>query len=133
MKGEFVGRYAFMEGYGLYQNILGKNEYNNFKYVKDKDGFMYYGAINKFDNDSTFKIDKATSYKVDINDVDIENQNPLDEKTLCFAGDSITYFFLFVKQNHYIFNHFPAYSTALDRFRPSLYNHLCKTQEDARR
>ena len=30
MKGEFVGRYAFMEGYGLYQNILGKNEYNNF-------------------------------------------------------------------------------------------------------
>ena len=51
MKGEFVGRYAFMEGYGLYQNILGKNEYNNFKYVKDKDGFMYYGAINKFDNE----------------------------------------------------------------------------------
>ena len=46
--------------------------------------------INKWDNDSTFKIEKATSYKVDINDVDIENQNPLDEKTLCFAGDSIT-------------------------------------------
>ena len=44
-------------------------------------------------SNSLYKFNKATSYKIDINNttIDLSNYvtNPLDGKTLCFAGDSI--------------------------------------------
>ena len=45
--------------------------------------------INKTNSDSSFKIQKVTKYKVNVDDVDIPVNNPLKNKTLCFAGDSI--------------------------------------------
>lgn len=38
-----VGRYNWIELYGLVHKALGKNEENNFKYVKDKNDFLYSG------------------------------------------------------------------------------------------
>lgn len=45
--------------------------------------------INKSNSDSSFKIEKLTGYKVDVSDISIPSNNPLDSKTLCFLGDSI--------------------------------------------
>ena len=44
--------------------------------------------INKWtSSDSNFKIEKVTSYKVNVDNIDLPN--PLDNKTLLFTGDSI--------------------------------------------
>lgn len=45
--------------------------------------------FNKSNSDSSFKIEKLTGYKVDVDDLDIPDFNPLNNKTLCFAGDSV--------------------------------------------
>lgn len=37
-----AGKYAFIEGYGFMQRLMGKNEEGNFEVVKDKQGFMHY-------------------------------------------------------------------------------------------
>ena len=41
----FQGRMNFVEGYSYIQTLLGKEEYNNFTYIKDQDGFLHYSAL----------------------------------------------------------------------------------------
>lgn len=36
------GKYKFVEAYGIIQNLMNKNEENNFEVVKDKDGNLHY-------------------------------------------------------------------------------------------
>lgn len=38
-------RYGFIESYGLVQNLLGKDEFNNYKYVRDKAGYIHYSGF----------------------------------------------------------------------------------------
>ena len=40
-----MGRMRFIELYGYVQKLLGKREFNNFAYIKDDDGMMYYGSV----------------------------------------------------------------------------------------
>lgn len=39
------GRMNFIEGYSFIQTLLGKEEFNNFSYVKDQEGFLHYAAF----------------------------------------------------------------------------------------
>lgn len=39
------GRMHFIEGYSYIQTLLGKEEFNNFSYIKDRDGFLHYAAF----------------------------------------------------------------------------------------
>lgn len=42
---ELLGKKQFMEGYGYLQVLMGKNEFNNFAYVKDDNGFFNYASL----------------------------------------------------------------------------------------
>lgn len=42
---QVLGRMNFIEGYSYIQTLLGKEEYNNFTYIKDQDGFLHYSAF----------------------------------------------------------------------------------------
>ncbi|MGL5259914.1 MAG: alginate O-acetyltransferase AlgX-related protein [Lachnospiraceae bacterium] len=46
-----LGRMNFIEGYGYLQKLLDKKEFNNFSYIKDENGMLYYGSIWKASND----------------------------------------------------------------------------------
>lgn len=39
------GRMNFIEGYSYIQSLLGKEEYNNFAYIRDQDGFLHYATF----------------------------------------------------------------------------------------
>lgn len=41
---EVIGRMHFVESYGYVQKLLGKQEYNQFAFVKDAGGTLYYGS-----------------------------------------------------------------------------------------
>lgn len=40
-----VGKMKFIESYGYIQRLLGKNELDNFSYVKDRNGFLNYASF----------------------------------------------------------------------------------------
>ena len=42
------GKFKYLELYGLYNKILGKNEYNGFSVVKDNNGVLMYGNLWNF-------------------------------------------------------------------------------------
>lgn len=44
---EVLGRMRFVESYGYVQKLLGKQEYNQFAFVKDTNGMLYYGSTAK--------------------------------------------------------------------------------------
>ncbi|MCR5234575.1 MAG: hypothetical protein K6E53_11835 [Lachnospiraceae bacterium] len=46
-----LGKMKFIELYGYIQKLLGKREFNNFAYVKDDDGMMYYGSVAELETD----------------------------------------------------------------------------------
>ena len=41
---ELLGNEALIDTYGYVQLLLGKREFNNFSFIKDKDGMLYYGS-----------------------------------------------------------------------------------------
>lgn len=45
------GKYNYVELYGLYNKVLGKNEYNGFDIVKDNNGYLLYGNLWNFNLD----------------------------------------------------------------------------------
>ncbi|MEG1876327.1 MAG: DHHW family protein [Lachnospiraceae bacterium] len=48
---ELLGKIQFIETYGSIQKLLGKQEFNNFAFFKDKDGHMYYGSTLQTTNE----------------------------------------------------------------------------------
>ncbi|MDS0525430.1 DHHW family protein [Clostridium sp. SHJSY1] len=42
---QLLWKKQFMEGYGYIQVLIGKNEFNNFDYVKDNNGFLNYASL----------------------------------------------------------------------------------------
>ena len=51
MTDNVYGKYNYLETYGLYSKILGKDEYNGFSIVKDNNGYMFYGNLWNFNLD----------------------------------------------------------------------------------
>lgn len=47
---ELLGKISFIETYGYVQNLLGKNEVDNFTYGKDKNGFLNYASFYREDD-----------------------------------------------------------------------------------
>lgn len=45
MTEKMSGRMNFIEGYSYVQTLLGKEEYNNFACIKDREGFLHYAAF----------------------------------------------------------------------------------------
>ena len=50
-------RYSYLELYGLYSKVLGKNEFNGFKIVKDNNGFLFYGNLWNFKKNEDIRTD----------------------------------------------------------------------------
>lgn len=48
MNEHIKGRYKYVELFGFYNKLLGKNEYNGFNMVRDNDGFLFYGNLWNF-------------------------------------------------------------------------------------
>lgn len=46
---DILFRMKFIEGYGYTQKLMGKREFNNFSFVRDEDGMIYYGALTTFE------------------------------------------------------------------------------------
>lgn len=46
---EMYARMNFIETYAYIQVLLGKHEYNNFSFIKDKDGYLHYAAFFRED------------------------------------------------------------------------------------
>lgn len=54
MTSELLGRMDFIETYGFAQKLMGKNEYNNFAMIKDKNGFLHYASFYRERDDELF-------------------------------------------------------------------------------
>ena len=52
---DVLGKMRFIELYGYIQKLLGKREFNNFSYIKDDDGMMYYGSVAELGTDDLEK------------------------------------------------------------------------------
>ena len=46
-----MGKMRFIELYGYIQKLFGKREFNNFSYIKDDDGMLYYGSVAELETD----------------------------------------------------------------------------------
>ena len=46
-----MGQIRFIETYGYIQKLQGKREFNNFSYIKDDDGMLYYGSVMELEID----------------------------------------------------------------------------------
>lgn len=47
---ELLGKMSFIETYGYIQKLIGKNEIDNFRYAKDKNGYLNYASFYREDN-----------------------------------------------------------------------------------
>ena len=48
MNEKVKGRYKYIELFGFYNKVLGKDEHNGFNIVRDNDGFLFYGNLWSF-------------------------------------------------------------------------------------
>ncbi len=48
-------RLEFIESFGMMQKLMGKDEFNNFEFVKDHNGFLNYGAFYREDDPDIFE------------------------------------------------------------------------------
>lgn len=46
-----LGRMEFVETYGFLQAVMGKQEFNSFAFIKDKDDMLYYGSMMELRTD----------------------------------------------------------------------------------
>lgn len=49
---ELLGKMYFIEAYGYTQELLGKKEIDNYKYIKDNNGFLYYASFYREKDES---------------------------------------------------------------------------------
>ena len=55
MQDGIYAKTKFVETYGFTQKTLGKDEFNNFELVKDKNGFLYYSAFYRDEEKNIFE------------------------------------------------------------------------------
>ena len=55
MKDKIYGKTELVETYGFTQKALGKKEFNDFSYVKDNNGFLYYSAFYRDEEKNIFE------------------------------------------------------------------------------
>ena len=55
MEDDIYGKTEFVETYGFTQKALGKDEFNDFEYVKDKKGFLHYSAFYRDEQKNIFE------------------------------------------------------------------------------
>lgn len=51
---QILGKSNFIEGFSFVQKLLGKYEFNNYKYVKDLNGFIHYSGFYKTTDPNVF-------------------------------------------------------------------------------
>ena len=54
MSHEILGRMVLVETYGEVQHLLNKYEFNDFEYVRDKNGFLHYSLFFREEDDQIF-------------------------------------------------------------------------------
>lgn len=55
MTSNLQGRMNYIEGYSYLQVLMDKREFDNFRYVKDEDGFLHYSATFREDDTKAFQ------------------------------------------------------------------------------
>nr|MCR5670917.1 hypothetical protein [Butyrivibrio sp.] len=66
MKSDIVGKMGLVETYGYVQKKLGKEEFNNFEFIKDKNGYLQYSSFYTESNPELFdyalRVKRAQDY-----------------------------------------------------------------------